>query len=117
MSPDLNSMSPWLKKDETKNGDVVLFADAGEIVDQEYPKGSGKFQKCFNISVQTPAGLIKKISLNKTSQDALMIEYGKQSEKWIGKKAHVTFVKMMISGKAKDCLVLVPTDEPFIEGR
>lgn len=91
----------WAKKGEDiKNSDVLVLLDAGRIVE-------GQFGEQNVFSVKTKNGA-KNISMNQTSINALVAEYGKESTNWIGKTVIVHSIKQNVQGKFTDVYYFVP---------
>jgi len=92
----------WAKKGvDLLNGDVIKLNDAGREVD-------GQFGTQNVFSAQTRGGN-KNISLNQTSINALVSEFGEESEKWIGKEIIIHVIKQNVQGKFTDVYYFVPS--------
>ena len=110
MSPNLNDLSEFLKKDDIKTGDILTFVNEGEIknVDFSKAKDGSNMKTVFQIKVQLPDGREKVATINRTSQESLGVVYGKITSEWIDKKATVNYIKQLAFGKVMDILVLEP---------
>ena len=110
MSPNLNDLSEFLKKDDIKTGDILTFVNEGEIKDVDFSQakdGSG-VKKVFQIKVQLPDGREKIATINKTSQESLGSAWGKITSEWVNKQAKVNYIKQLAFGKTIDVLILEP---------
>lgn len=76
---------------DLKNGDKVKILSAGQIVIGQYGE-----QKVF--SIQTRNG-DKNITLNQSSENILIDEFGDDSEAWVGKEVNVILKKDVVAGK------------------
>jgi hypothetical protein len=91
----------WAKKgQDIKKGDTVKLVDGGRIVD-------GQFGEQNVFSVQTRNG-VRNVSLNQTSINALVSEYGSESNKWVGQELIVHVIKQNVQGKFIDVYYFVP---------
>ena len=110
--PNLNDLKNFLQRDDVKEGEILIFTDAGEIKEVDFSKaqdGSGK-KKVFQISIGLPDGRTKTATINATSRNALTEKYGSNTEDWVNKNVKVTFVNQMAFGKMTKVLVLVPVE-------
>jgi len=55
----------------------------------------------FEIGVQLPDGIIKRWNINWTSQNAVALLYGDDTQAWIGKKAKVRVTEQMVKKQLK----------------
>ena len=110
MSPNLNDLSIFLKRDDLKADDTITFVNEGEIkeVDFSKTKDGSNMKTVFQILIELPDGRNKVATLNKASQATLSDKYGKITEEWVGKKAVVSFVEQMCFGKLTEVLILKP---------
>lgn len=103
--PNLSKLSKWFKKGDVKNGDHIIFINAGELVSKDF---NGKPSTVLEIGVELPDGSIKTYTPNATTWKGLSEVWGSNTEDWIGKKAKVNFVNAMVQGKMKEVIVCVP---------
>lgn len=78
---------------DLKHGDIIKFLDGGT-------EEEGKWGKQNNFKIKTRNG-DKKISLNQMSQNVLVLEWGGDTEKWIGKDVKVLLKKDIIAGEKR----------------
>ncbi len=98
-----SAVGEWAKKgQDIRKGDVIKLTDAGRIIQGTYGE-----QNVF--SAETKSG-IKNISLNQTSINALVSEFGKESKAWIGKEVVVHAIKQNVQGKFVDVYYFVPKE-------
>lgn len=97
----------WLKSDEINTGDVVKLVDGGAWEDSQYKKDDGTPRRQYVIRVIFK-GEEKKMRLTQASGDNLADAFGEETEGWAGKKATIEKVKVMVGGKVKDSLLLIP---------
>lgn len=93
----------WVKKGvDIRNGDKITLLDSGRIVD-------GQFGEQNVFSAETKNGA-KNVSLNQTSINALVTEFGKESKAWIGREIIVHAIKQNVQGKFIDVYYFVPAE-------
>ena len=111
--PNLNDISNFLKRDDLHAGDILTFRDEGVITNVDFSKAKDgtNVKIVFQITVELPDGRKKTATINKTSQDILSADFGKDTKAWINAKAKVTFVKQLAFGKMTEVLVLEPIKE------
>jgi len=106
------SEQEWLKKEEEmllggkfiktsdcKTGDIIEFLDGGVWEESRSFKnddGTPKHQCQFQIK---HGGEEKTMSLNKTNRDTLILAWGRDTDKWIGKTAEITLKEVEVAGK------------------
>lgn len=98
----------WAKKgDDIKNSDMVVLLDSGRSVESSFKNkdGGAQFQEVFSVKTKNGA---KNISLNRTSINAIVSEYGADSKSWIGKELFVHSIKQSVAGKFLDVYYFVP---------
>jgi len=106
--PTINS-GKFVKRGDLKEGDILTFQTAGDYIEKDFNKGDGP-QTIFEIDVSFNGEESQSMILNKTSMYSLADNFGRKTEEWVGKKAKVTFQKMMSFGNIQDVLVLVPIE-------
>jgi hypothetical protein len=104
------SSAKYLKSTEVNTGDLIKFTDEGEETLSTkfvYPpttmRGTphpfaGKPKPQFEIGIETADGTPKRMTLNKTSFQALSAKWGYDTLNWIDKVAKITKQKLP-SGK------------------
>ena len=108
--PDASSLNKIAKANvDVKNGDLVLISNAGEFI--EFKQQDGKMRTRLKIGITCVDGAEKELTLNVTSNNALIEGYGKNSEDWVGKNALVSIVKQNVGGELKDVIYLSPVKE------
>jgi len=91
---------------DIKDDDIVKIMNAGEIVTFETEGKPSRSR--LRISIKCAEGQVKDITLNETSRKALMVEYGKMTEDWVGFSAKVDVVKQNVGGEMKNIAYLSP---------
>ena len=87
------SVGAFLKKGEDfKGDDVIEIASEGQQIE-------GKFGMQDIFTIKTVMGKEGNVSFNTTSINALIDAFGKESKKWIGKKAKVWGIMSNVQGK------------------
>jgi len=76
---------------DLKDGDIVKILDSGTEED-------GQWGKQNNFKIKTRNGE-KKLALNQNTINVLVIEFGEESESWIGQEVTVILKKDIIAGK------------------
>lgn len=111
--PNVNDLSGYLRKDDIKEGDTLIFLDAGEIIERDFSpaKDGSKKKTVLEIGVELPDGRKKRMTLNVTSISAISEVYGKDTEAWVNKSVAVDYVRQLSFGKMADVLVLTPIIE------
>lgn len=108
--PNLNSQSKYLKSDMVKEGDIVKFLNAGQLVEKDNPFKKGEKKTNFEVSIELPDGSSKIATINFTSQKALTAVYGSSTENWVNLTAKVNKVKQNVGGQMKDVVYLTPIE-------
>lgn len=86
------SVGAFLKKGEDiKDGDIIEIANEGKQTEGQYG-----LQDIFLIKTKDKEG---NVSFNQTTINNLIDGYGKDSVKWIGKKAKVWAILSNVQGK------------------
>ncbi len=76
---------------DLKNGDICILLNGGVVE-------AGKFSEQTNFNIQTRNG-DKKLSINQSSLNVLIDEFGPDTEKWIGKDVKILLQKGVFAGK------------------
>lgn len=76
---------------DLKTGDKVKILNAGSVVIGQYGE-----QKVFSIETRNGP---KNLTLNQSSENILIDEFGDDSEAWVGKEANVILKKDVVAGK------------------
>ncbi len=110
--PNINDLNDYITPQDVRDGDVITFEDAGEIVEVDYSlaKDGSDIKSALQIHVKLPDGKVKLISPNKTSRTSLSEAYTPMSENWIGKSAKVCLVKQNVRGTLKQVIYLEPAN-------
>lgn len=106
--PDVRKLRNFLKKEDMCDGDTIRFINAGTIEEKDFSKeqDGAKMKLSLSMNVSLNDEDPKELTLNQTSIDSLQEAWGPSTEKWIGKKAKVSFVRMMCFGKVEQVLFL-----------
>jgi len=106
--PNVNDLSKFLQASDVSDGAVVIFKNAGELVEIDYSKkkdGSDVSLK-LQITVELPNGKTKLYTMNTTSNKAIAAKYGPDTENWIGQPATVELIKQNVGGDIKTVVYL-----------
>lgn len=96
----------FVKAAEVKEGDVIEFLNAGEWqTSDRYKYDDGNPRKDFIIKVKHD-GADKSFRLNKTNRATLCENWGDETDQWVGKKAKITLMNALVSGKPTKVIVL-----------
>jgi hypothetical protein len=109
MCPDASELNDLVTADiDVKDGDIIVIQDAGEFVEFTN-KSTGKVERKLQISIMCSTGRVKKITLNKTSNKAMIEGFGSpQSEDWVGKQAVAAVTTSNVGGALKRVIYLQP---------
>lgn len=88
------------KGEDIKEGDMIKINDGGKIIEGTYGE-----QNVFAILVDDKEFLL---SVNQTSLNAMIDEWGEDTEQWIGQIVHVHMMKQNVSGKFIDVYYIAP---------
>jgi len=91
----------FLSAEDVIDGDTVTILDGGEYVD-------GQWGRKLELNVKLNGGETKKVSLNATSEENLLLKWGNESDNWANKVATVEKVKQNVKGELKDVLYFTP---------
>jgi hypothetical protein len=104
------SKKNWIKSADVKTGDVVTFMSGGEWTESsKFTYDDGSPVKQFVVSVELK-GEERAMNLNKLSRTNLCAYFGGDTDGWIGKKASVEKVKVMVGGELKESIMLTPIE-------
>jgi len=95
------------KGTDIKNGDKVTIKDEGKEVE-------GKFGVQNVFQIQTQNGEFS-FSMNSTSINSMIKEWGTESKSWIGKQVNVISMKQNVQGNFIDVYYLAPDGYEFTE--
>ena len=87
--------------EDIKDGDVVTILDEGMTIPGEYGD-----QDVFKIKTEDGKEFLK--AFNQSSKNNFIDAFGENTIDWIGKKAQVFVIKMMVSGKMKNVAFMAP---------
>lgn len=93
-------------KIDIKDGEHIKLLDEG--VYQKLPQDPSR--EVLTFKVELPSGDEKKMSINATSQKKLILAWGDDSKKWVGKKCLVNIVKQQVFDQMKDVIYLQPEE-------
>lgn len=114
----LGNKKNYLKVEEVKKGDVIEISNEGEWTEStKYKYDDGTPRKQFVMEV-VYAKEPRTLTLNSTNRNILTNSWGNDTALWIGKKASIDLIKVSVSGKLKDSILLNPikeVDEPEVE--
>ena len=113
MSPNINDLNQFITAADVNEGDVLIFTNAGEIVERDYSeKQDGTdLQQVLQLEVELPTGKRKRISPNKTSRNAIAEKYGVNTENWVNKAVAVTLLKQNVRGSIRNVIYLEPVKD------
>jgi len=108
MCPDASELNTFAVADvDVSDGDIVIIQGAGEFVEIE-DRQTKKVVKKLRIPIKCVEGQVKDLTLNNTSNNALIAAYGKQSEGWVGKQAVAAVITKDVFGQFKRLIYLSP---------
>jgi hypothetical protein len=108
MCPDATELNVFAMPDvDVKDGDIVIIEGAGEFVEIE-DRTTKKIVRKLRIPLKCADGQVKELTLNTTSNNALIKGYGKNSEDWVGKQAVAAVVTKDVFGQMKRLIYLAP---------
>lgn len=84
---------------DLRDQDIIQIASEGEM--QE-----GQYGQKFVCKVKLAGGETKKLSMNNTSWNNMINEFGNETSEWIGKEVRVHIIKQKIGATFKDALFL-----------
>ena len=115
--PNVNDLNEYITPQDVADGDLLVFTNAGKIVDVDYSpnKDGSDVVPVLQIQVRLPSGKTKLISPNKTSRTAISNSYTPATEKWIGQAAKVTLIKQMVRGTFRNVIYLEPVENRGLE--
>ena len=109
--PNLATLGKYLKSDMVKDGDLIKFIDAGQMVTRDNKFKPGEKKTSFEITIETEGTKDKKTAtVNFTSQKELAKVYGSDTEEWVGKIAKISKIKQNVGGVIKDVVYILPVD-------
>ena len=105
-------LSEWLKGDDIKDDDILVFLDDGER--KKIPQAGDTPEKdSFEITVELPDGKKKTWTMNMTSQRAVAGVYGKDTAKWVGRTVTVFKSEQNVQGTMRKVIYArIPEVEP-----
>lgn len=89
----------FLSADDVTDQDIVTIVNEGK-------EEESKYGTRLQIGLKTASGEEKTLTLNPTSKNALIDQYGDDTKEWIGKEARVHVVKALVSGEMKRVIYL-----------
>ena len=99
------SKKNWIKSADVKTGDVVTFMSGGEWTESsKFTYDDGSPVKQFVVSVELK-GEERAMNINKLSRTNLCSYFGGDTDTWIGRKASVEKVKVMVGGELKESIM------------
>lgn len=108
MCPDASELNVFAMPDvDVHDGDIVVIQGAGEFVEIE-DRTTKKVVRKLRIPILCVDGQEKELTLNNTSNNALIKGYGKNSESWVGKQAVVAIITKDVFGQFKRLIYLQP---------
>lgn len=87
--------------EDVKDGDIVRIETEGEWTGED-----SKYGNKLVVLVSLPSGEKKKLTLNTTTFNTLISEFGGDTIQWIKKDLKVHIVKSNVGGKFKDVIFL-----------
>jgi|TARA_R100000049_G_C1860385_1_gene24123 hypothetical protein len=91
------------KGEDIKNGDVIEFANAGEVIE-------GKFGTQTVFKFKLTDGSVKNVNVNQTSINYLVDLYGDDTDSWVGKETKAFINTENVSGGFVKVLYLTSPD-------
>ncbi len=104
--PDVRTLQKYLTSDMVKDGDIVTFIDAGQIVSNTFTKnGKSETNDVLELTVEVH-GHRKLYTPNKTSEKSIKEAWGPMSEDWVGKTCKVLIASQLVFDKVVKVLIL-----------
>lgn len=95
----------FLKAEDCKGGEICELLDEGSV--EEIKTSEGKIKSVLNFQIKVD-GKEKIFTPNRTNGNIMVDAWGKESDKWVGKKFKITLVKVSVFGKIKNSIVIEP---------
>lgn len=106
--PDASELNEFVTPDvDVNDKDIVIIEEAGEFVEFTN-KTTGKMERKLQLSIMCANGKVKKITLNKTTNKAMIEGYGPLSEDWVGKQAVAAVSTSNVGGVLRRVIYLQP---------
>ena len=98
----------FLKVSDVNGGETVTFQDEGKWIESKnYTNQDGSPRNDFVIKIKI-LDLDKDMRLNATNRSILRDAWGKDTVAWIGKKAELSKVKVLVGGQKLDTIEVIP---------
>ena len=96
-------LKTWLRPEDIKSDDVLIFLDEGAMV--EIPGKDGELpRKAFEIGVRLPNKDMKTWTMNQKSQIAISSIYGMDTKNWVSHPVKVYKVLQNVFGTEKEVI-------------
>lgn len=96
---------PYLTPNDLKTGDVFEILSEGKFVSIDNKEES---RESFVIDIKLLNGKELGYFMNKTSRLKFILEFGKDTTKWIGKKGIFEKIKQNVFGELKEVIYSEP---------
>lgn len=96
--------SIFLKPSEVEDGDIFLVTGTPKLVESNFSDKNGKPRMNYQIEVKMPNGTDRSVTLNHTSSDVLLLEFGTDETSWLNRK--IAAKKMNQKLRGTDTVVL-----------
>ena len=105
-----NDFNEYITPQDVKDGDVLIFTNAGESVEVDYSlnKDGSDTKNVLQIEVELPTGKKKLISPNKTSRNEIIDAFGLETEGWVNKSVTVSLLSQNVRGQIRKVIYLHP---------
>jgi hypothetical protein len=104
----LQSAKNYLKSEDVKQGDLIIFLDEGALVaSAKYTYNDGTPRKDFILKVKHN-DVDKDLRLNATNKKVLIKAFGDETSAWVGKTAKISTADIMVNGKLMKTIIMSP---------
>ncbi len=101
----------YFKGADVKDGEIVKIVSEGEWELTPFKKQDGSPKNQFCVDVENIEGKKKKLRINKTNSDILILAWGKDTALWVGKSVRLTTENALVAGKRVKSIMVEPIKE------
>ena len=98
----------YLKAADLQGNEMIEFLNEGEwVINKKFthPDGNPKSDLIFLVRIGSDE---KDLRVNKTNQKNLTKAFGRETSKWVGRKARLTVENILVNGKKEKTIFLIP---------
>ena len=107
---DTRELEAFLNDKSARKGDIVEITGSGDIEIKDDTNNAQRKYKVLNLPVMLNGTMALEYSPAKLAKEALEKLYGSNTDKWVGKKFVVDFVKMMVKGEMRNVIFPMPLE-------